>query len=49
MEIIKASSLPNDYLNNDYKGIPLIICYDSNRVIKKIDEAGYSDKTYNIQ
>ena len=41
MEIIKASALNRDYLNTGPNGIPIIICSDSRRVLKKIDEAGY--------
>ncbi len=41
MEIIKASALNRDYLNTGPNGIPVIICSDSRRVLKKIDEAGY--------
>ena len=41
MELIRASSLTSDCINTSPNGTPIIICTESRRVLKKIDEAGY--------
>ena len=49
MEILKASALTREYLNSDQNGIPVIICTDAGRVIKRIEEAGYQSISVNVR
>ncbi len=48
MEILKASSITLDYLNTGQNGIPLILCSDSGRIIKRVEEAGYQSARINV-
>ena len=41
MDVIKPSSITQEFLNTGQQGIPLIICTDSGRVYKRLESANY--------
>ena len=49
MDVIKSSSITQEYLNTGQQGIPLIICTDSSRVYKRLESAKYKEFQLNTQ
>ena len=43
MDILNLSALTLEFLNSGQSGIPLVICTDALRVLKRIDKAGYKE------
>lgn len=48
MELLKASTITRSFLGIDQNGIPLIVCSDSGRIIKKVEEADYQIISVNV-
>ena len=47
MDIINAYALTTEILSTAQNGVPLVICTDAPRVIKKIESAGYREVQVN--
>ena len=49
MDMIKPSALTSEVLNTGQSGVPLIVCTDVPRVLKRIDNAGYQEVQVNME